>query len=405
MTERNEQGFVRDINQAIEEIKQYNQSSKEKVRALISLPFDFNDVPPINNFINGETTQPVECIDELNNIAILNEQILEFDETLKSKFEERHDELVEALMNRLEGVFKMYNNENLDQNVQQPYPVVGQPIDVQTPQVEEFSPVTPVESYAVPAVEQVPTYGVTPEAFAEPTLQEPVAVPQMGMPTVDVPTMETPVVPEQVSDVPQMDMPVVDVPTMETSSGVPEQVVDVPEVGAPVAEEPVAEVPQMEMPTVELPQINVPAVDQPVDFNPVEAPVEELPQAEEGFVGPELTDELFSDEAKSLAGIIVPTEEELPESANLNDEVEASEVPNGETTEETKDEEKEKSAEEENEDAVVQELKKRYERLLQLEIDAHNNQVLLDKLRSQIKEIEDQIASDQEEISSLKKVA
>ena len=43
MTERNEQGFVKDINLAFLEIKQNNQSSKEIVRALINLPFDFNE--------------------------------------------------------------------------------------------------------------------------------------------------------------------------------------------------------------------------------------------------------------------------------------------------------------------------------------------------------------------------
>ena len=332
MTERNEQGFVRDINQAIEEIKQYNQSSKEKIRALINLPFDFNDVPSINNFINEETIQAVECIDELNNIAILNEQILEFDETLKSKFEERHNELVEALMNRLEGVFKMYNNENLNQNVQPTYPAVGQPVEVQTPQVEEFNPVTPVESYAAPAVEAVPqTYGVAPETFAEPTVQEPVA------------------------EVPAMEMPAVELPTME----------------APVAE-----------------------------FTAVDAPVEELPQAEEGFVGPELTDELFSDEAKALAGIIVPTVEELPESADLNDEVEAPEVP----AEEEKEEVEEKPVDEDEEDEEIRRIREHHREMEEVEVRMWKNKKTLEEKRLEIANLEQGLAADEEELERLRRM-
>ena len=372
MTERNEQGFVRDINQAIEEIKQYNQSSKEKVRALINLPFDFNDVPSINNYINEETTQAVECIDELNNIAILNEQILEFDETLKSKFEERHNELVEALMNRLEGVFKMYNNENLNQNVQPTYPAVGQPVDVQTPQVEEFNPVTPVESYAAPAVEAVPqTYGVAPETFAEPTVQEPVAeVPAMEIPAVELPTMEAPAVPEQVAEV--------------------------PEVEAPVVSEPVAEIPAMDMPVVELPAVGAPVAE----FTAVDAPVEELPQAEEGFVGPELTDELFSDEAKALAGIIVPTVEELPESADLNDKVEAPEVP----AEEEKEEVEEKPVAEDEEDEEIRRIREHHREMEEVEVRMWKNKKTLEEKRLEIADLEQGLAADEEELERLRRM-
>ncbi|MBP5684218.1 MAG: hypothetical protein J6X02_03065 [Bacilli bacterium] len=446
MTERNEQGFVRDISLAIASINQSNQSSKEKVRALINLPFDFNDVPLINNYINGETTQAVECIDELNNIAILNEQILEFNETLnetlKSKFEERHKELVEALMNRLEGVFKMYNNEDLNQSVQQTYPEVEQPVDVQTPQVEEFSPMTPVESYAAPD-QTVEAYG--PESFAEPAAQEQTFDPSMDMSsmagqdlvqpmgmdltaepaldgqTVDMSTEQTfnglgevaqisePAQAEETTEVaapmgmdltaePALDGQAVDMATEPTFSGL-NDVVAIPEPA--LAEETTEVAAPMGMDLTVEPTINGEPVNLGVDptFNGLNdvVSISEPVQAEE-TAEPELNSELFNKEAESLRGIISPVDDVLPESADLNGEVE----------EPTSSEEKVEEYSEEEMNKKVKEIEERYDRLKNLELSVLNNENRLVALHREVSSVEDEISNARkeiDEINSLSKVA
>ena len=184
MTERDEQGFVKDIKVAISEIGNENKSSKEKVQELIELPFKVEDVLDVVNFVNQETSEEVDVRDELYNLAILNEQLVGFDDMFKSKLEERHKVLVEALMNRMEGVFKMYDVNEIE-NVQPVIPTVDQPVEVQTPQLEVINPEVPVAE--VPASEPVATLDA-PEMFtpmANPsTFTEP---PVYGeVPTMDV---------------------------------------------------------------------------------------------------------------------------------------------------------------------------------------------------------------------------
>ena len=398
MTERNEQGFVRDISLAIASINQSNQSSKEKVRALINLPFDFNDVPLINNYINGETTQAVECIDELNNIAILNEQILEFNETLnetlKSKFEERHKELVEALMNRLEGVFKMYNNEDLNQSVQQTYPEVEQPVDVQTPQVEEFSPMTPVESYAAPD-QTVEAYG--PESFAEPAAQEQTFDPSMDMSSMAGQDLVQPMGMDLTAE-PALEGQAVDMATEPTFSGL-NDVVAIPEPA--LAEETTEVAAPMGMDLTVEPTINGEPVNLGVDptFNGLNdvVSISEPVQAEE-TAEPELNSELFNKEAESLRGIISPVDDVLPESADLNGEVE----------EPTSSEEKVEEYSEEEMNKKVKEIEERYDRLKNLELSVLNNENRLVALHREVSSVEDEISNARkeiDEINSLSKVA
>jgi serine/threonine-protein kinase len=60
MTERDEQGFVKDIKVAIDAISKENKSSKEKVRELIELPFSVEDVLDVVNFVNQETSEEVD---------------------------------------------------------------------------------------------------------------------------------------------------------------------------------------------------------------------------------------------------------------------------------------------------------------------------------------------------------
>ena len=165
MTERDEQGFVKDIKVAISEIGNENKSSKEKVQELIELPFKVEDVLDVVNFVNQETSEEVDVRDELYNLAILNEQLVGFDDMFKSKLEERHKVLVEALMNRMEGVFKMYDeNVNVPKN-----PEMERPVEVQTPQLSEFNPEASVEQVATLDNPEVVVPTVDPMAFAAPT--------------------------------------------------------------------------------------------------------------------------------------------------------------------------------------------------------------------------------------------
>ena len=124
-----------DISSSIADLSQENISSEEKIRKLLNLNFSASDVPKIKEFINEWTTQAIECNDELYNIAILNDQIKGFGTS--DVIDKRHNELVEALMSRMEGVFKMYENVDLNSQVNQ---IGGQ--------VEEYNP--PVAAVALP---------------------------------------------------------------------------------------------------------------------------------------------------------------------------------------------------------------------------------------------------------------
>ena len=308
MTERDEQGFVKDIDAVINTIELEEKSVPEKVYEILNLPFSVEDVLKVENFVIKETNSNVDIRDDLYKLAILNEQLNGFDDMFKSKLEERHNEkvneIVEALNIRMEGVNNMYD-ENLE-NVTTVDPTVEQPVEVQTPQLDEVIPEAPVVE--VGAAEPIATFEgepvvttVDPTAFAEPTsygevpTMDPAAFsPEMAMPVMtdpeqfaepvaEVPVEETvaEVAPMEEMEVPAMEpvaeMPVMEVPTEEAVA----EVAPMEEMEAPVME-PVAEMPVMEVPTEE--------VETPVETNDFQDFLNSLPQTDE-YAEPEVTEE------------------------------------------------------------------------------------------------------------------
>ena len=370
MTERDEQGFVRDIKVAISEIGNENKSSKEKVQELIELPFKVEDVLDVVNFVNQETSEEVDVRDELYNLAILNEQLVGFDDMFKSKLEERHKVLVEALMNRMEGVFKMY-----DENVNVPMnPEMERPVEVQTPQLSEFNPEASVEPIATLDNPEVVVPTVDPMAFAAPTGYG--EVPEMV-------ATEAPVIPE--------------------TSEVESYAAPVEEVTASVAEVPATEefaepVQAVESPEDEFMKLlnSLPAdfyqepETQPVTEEVAEAPAEEVVESPvETYTEPEATTEEVTAEVNPFEAVSYAEPEQPVEEAVQEEAPVAEETPiEGEDKEDEEDEE-------------VRNIINLYDRLKELKINVHNNQKHLAKLQQEAAQIEQRIADDNAEINRL----
>jgi hypothetical protein len=352
MTERDEQGFVKDIKVAISEIGNENKSSKEKVQELIELPFKVEDVLDVVNFVNQETSEEVDVRDELYNLAILNEQLVGFDDMFKSKLEERHKVLVEALMNRMEGVFKMY-----DENVNVPNnPEMERPVEVQTPQLSEFNPDASVEPVATLDNPEVVVPTVDPMAFAAPTgygeVPEMVATEASVIPeTSEVESYAAPVeeVTAQTGETPEDEF-------MKLLNSLPADFYQEAEEAQPVAEE-VAEAPAEEV---------------------VEAPVET-------YTEPEATTEEVTEEVNPFEAVSYDEPEAQPEAVQ----------------EETSVAEEKPVEVEDEEDEEVRKIINLYDRLKSLKINVHNNQKKLAKLQQEAAQIEQRIADDNAEINRL----
>ena len=362
MTERDEQGFVKDIKVAISEIGNENKSSKEKVQELIELPFKVEDVLDVVNFVNQETSEEVDVRDELYNLAILNEQLVGFDDMFKSKLEERHKVLVEALMNRMEGVFKMYDeNVNVPKN-----PEMERPVEVQTPQLSEFNPEASVEQVATLDNPEVVVPTVDPMAFAAPTgygeVPEMVATEASVIPeTSEVESYAAPVEEVTVNEEEKEQEPAQTVETSEDDfmkllNSLPADFYQEPEEAQPVAEE---------------------AADAPAE-EVAEAPVET-------YTEPEAVQEETT-EVNPFDAVSYTEPEQTVEEA---------------VQEETAVAEEEPVEAEAEEDEEVRKIINLYDRLKSLKINVHNNQKKLAKLQQQAAEVESQIAKDNEEINSL----
>ena len=392
MTERDEQGFVKDIKAAIDAISNENKTSKEKVRELIELPFSVEDVIDVVNFVNQETSEEVDVRDELYNLAILNEQLNGFDEMFKSKLEERHNDLVEALMNRMEGVFKMYDvNEN--ENVLGVDPTLEQPVEVQTPQLDELSPENLAEPMEVVAGEPIATVDapemvaptVDPTLFAEPTAYG--EVPEMVMPTIE-PVMpeasvEAPTVPsfEEFINANEFEAPVEEEPVAEVAPTAPsfEEFINNNEFEMP-AEEPVMEAP------VEEPAVEENAVPSFADFinnmpeTTYEEPAMEIPPMEVPVEEP-VAEETPAQEAYEEPAIVMPTFE-----APVEEEPVAEEAPVEENT---------------DEDEAVLDIINKYDTLKELNIKVYNDQKQLKELENRVEELKTEISNNQDKIKNL----
>ena len=382
MNERNEQGFVKDISLAIEEVNKLNISSEEKVKTIIELPFDIEDISKIDEYINQLATRKVDCND-LWDIAILNQQIKdESDEALKSHFVKRHDEKIEALMNEMEGVLKMYNEEDL--NVQPENPTVELPNEVQTPQIEEFNPTAPqVEEYATPEI-TVPTEEV-PEVTELTEPVEEVAEVEGVMPEITDPVdyiepanVEAPEEPVVEAEVPEVAEPF-EVPEF---AAVEEYTADVPQEVNEAEEMPV--IPEFEVPEEPVAEVETPEVEAPVEIpefpnEPTYAPfenqvAEEVPVGEPFEVPEEPVAEVETPEIET------PVQEVPADFAGVDN---------------TKPEEDEM-------DDAVREIADRYEQMKNLEIRLYNNQKKHNELAEQIKELETEIDNDQMKIEELR---
>ena len=409
MTERDGQGFVKDIDTVINTIEGEEKSIPEKVIEILNLPFSVEDVLKVENFVIKETNSNVDIRDDLYKLAILNEQLNGFDDMFKSKLEERHNEkvneIVEALNIRMEGVNNMYD-ENLV-NVQAVNPTVEQPVEVPTPQLDVINPEAPVETMEVGVAEPIATFEaapvVDPTQFAAPTsygeipAMEPAFSPDLTVPTVETPVMETPVVEAPVAFAE---------PVIEPAAPVVEAPVEIaPE--APVMEAPVEE------PVVEATDANdFTDFINNGDFTQVEpvAPVEEdtafqdflnngtFAMPEDNMVTPEETNE-FEDFINNLPtdAYVEPEANEAPETPEVEvaPEEEVNEVADV-VPEEPVDNEKD-----DEEDEEVRNIINRYDRLKELEINVHNNQKRLAQLKDEAERVQNDIDNDQEEIKKL----
>ena len=409
MTERDEQGFVKDIDTVINTIEGEEKSIPEKVIEILNLPFSVEDVLKVENFVIKETNSNVDIRDDLYKLAILNEQLNGFDDMFKSKLEERHNEkvneIVEALNIRMEGVNNMYD-ENLV-NVQAVNPTVEQPVEVPTPQLDVINPEAPVETMEVGVAEPIATFEaapvVDPTQFAAPTsygeipAMEPAFSPDLTVPTVETPVMETPVVEAPVAFAE---------PVIEPAAPVVEAPVEIaPE--APVMEAPVEE------PVVEATDANdFTDFINNGDFTQVEpaAPVEEdtafqdflnngtFAMPEDNMVTPEETNE-FEDFINNLPtdAYVEPEANEAPETPEVEvaPEEEVNEVADV-VPEEPVDNEKD-----DEEDEEVRNIINRYDRLKELEINVHNNQKRLAQLKDEAERVQNDIDNDKEEIKKL----
>ena len=388
MTERDEQGFVKDIDTVINTIELEEKSVPEKVYEILNLPFSVEDVLKVENFVIKETNSNVDIRDDLYKLAILNEQLNGFDDMFKSKLEERHNEkvneIVEALNVRMEGVRNMYD-ENLV-NVQPVIPAVEQPVVTPTPQLTAINPETPIETVEVgvaqpfapvaeaPVVD--PTQFAAPTSYGEIPAMEPAFSPDLTVPTVETPVVENVAVPA-----PEMyQAPVIEEPVMV----------------APVAETPVMEVPAPVAPVVETPVMEVPAPVAPV----VETPAEEYEDT--AFV-----DFLNSHDFDLPEDNIAP-EEENNDFINFINNLPADAYVEPEKKEEVVEEVNDEVAEEpvvteknDEEDEEVREIINHFDRLKELKIKIHKNEVRLAELNREVELVEKNLNNDQEEYKRL----
>ena len=448
MTERDEQGFVKDIDTVINTIELEEKSVPEKVYEILNLPFSVEDVLKVENFVIKETNSNVDIRDDLYKLAILNEQLNGFDDMFKSKLEERHNEkvneIVEALNVRMEGVRNMYD-ENLV-NVQPVIPAVEQPVVTPTPQLTAINPETPIETVEVgvaqpfapvaeaPVVD--PTQFAAPTSYGEIPAMEPAFSPDLTVPTVETPVVENvavpapemyqaPVIEEPVMVAPVAETPVMEVPT-PVAPVVETPVMEVPAPVAPVAETPVMEVPAPVTPVVETPVMEVPAPVTPVVEAPVMevpapvAPVVETPVMETPIeVAPvvetpaeEYEDTAFVDFLNShdfdLPEDNIAPEEENNDFINFINNLPADAYVEPEKKEEVVEEVNDEAAEEpvvteknDEEDEEVREIINHFDRLKELKIKIHKNEVRLAELNREVELVEKNLNNDQEEYKRL----
>ena len=377
MTEVDEQGFVRDIKVTVDAISQENKSLREKIKEIIELPYSVQDVIDIENYVNSVTNGQVDVGDEIYQLAIINEQLNGFDVVFKSKLEERHKELVEALMNRMEGVFKMYDVNEVE-NVQTASPVVEQPV-VQTPQLTEINPETPVEEVTVDqpvATLDAPdmfTPVVDPAAYAEPTVSQ-----------TEVATDVPPVYVGPESPLADLTAEVVTKPVAEVQPEVTDSVPSFQEdnnefkgLQLLVGKEDVKEIDN-----------GTPSFQDflnNTDFSNLEQQYA-IPEAEEEQAKEEKVEE--SQELQNFDDFVKALPEEPAQEAN-----EEYEVPE-ETTEPV--------AEDSDEDEKVREISERYDTLKVLSINVYKNQKRLERLVEEQQQVQAEIDNDQEKIASLR---
>ena len=267
-------------------------------------------------------------------------------------------------MNRMEGVFKMYDeNVNVPKN-----PEMERPVEVQTPQLSEFNPEASVEQVATLDNPEVVVPTVDPMAFAAPTGYG--EVPEMGATeaqvipeTSEVESYAAPVEEVTVNEEEKEQEPVQTVETSEDDfmkllNSLPADFYQEPEEAQPVAEE---------------------AADAPAE-EVAETPVETYTQPE--AVQEETTEEVNPFDAVSYAEPEQSVEETVQEEAPVAEE-EPVEV------------------EEEDEDEEVRNIINLYDRLKELKINVHNNQKHLAKLQQEAAQIEQRIADDNAEINRL----
>ena len=396
MTERDEQGFVKDIDAVINTIELEEKSVPEKVYEILNLPFSVEDVLKVENFVIKETNSNVDIRDDLYKLAILNEQLNGFDDMFKSKLEERHNEkvneIVEALNVRMEGVNNMYD-ENLE-NVQPVIPAVEQPVVTPTPQLTAINPETPIETVEVGVAQPItpvaetpvvdPTQFAAPTSYGEIPAMEPAFSPDLTVPTVAAPAPEM----YQAPVIEPVMAPVAEVPVMEAPVAVA-PVAETPVMEAPVEVAPVAETPVMEAPVEVAPVAEAPVIDTPIEVAPVVAvPTEEYDDT--AFV-----DFLNSHDFDLPEDDIAPAEEDSDFINFINN------LPADAYVEPEKKEEVVDANKDDEEDEEVREIINHFDRLKELKIKIHKNEARLAELNREVELVEKDLNNDQEEYKRL----
>ena len=374
-----------DISSSIADLSQENISSEEKIRKLLNLNFSASDVPKIKEFINEWTTQAIECNDELYNIAILNDQIKGFGTS--DVIDKRHNELVEALMSRMEGVFKMYENVDLNSQVNQ---IGGQ--------VEEYNP--PVAAVALPNAASMqytdPMHGLVAADVKEPQI----AVSSTNFNPGEVYADPSAVMGASAQAAAPV-MPVAEaMPTLQDLMGMGKEPVIVSrEAAAPVM--PVAEATTGDQAVKEVIDVKDGALNAAKEAPAEEAAVNELSPEQEAAVFGDTT----AEETKEVEEVPAGETFTVPEVSNLH-EVEVAEEQDGQEVEVPTDgahDEPTEATDDDDLDEAIRHIREHHDQMEEIEIRILRNEKKLAEYEAMAADIRQGLDADKEELERLRK--
>ena len=383
-----------DISSSIADLSQQNISSEEKIRKLLNLNFSASDVPKIKEFINEWTTQAIECNDELYNIAILNDQIKGFGTS--DVIDKRHNELIEALMSRMEGVFKMYENVDLNSQVNQ---IGGQ--------VEEYNP--PVAAVTLPNAASMqytdPMHGLVAADVKEPQIAVSATSFNPGEVYADSSAVmgasaqaAAPVMPVAEATTGDQDHPVLMAPTINPATA--QSLIDIGQRAHKAVDELHAYI-NGDQAVKEVIDGKYGALNAAMEAPAEEAAVNELSPEQEAAVFGDTT----AEETKEVEEVPVGEPFTVPEVSNLH-EVEVAEEQDGKEVEVPTDgahDEPIEATDDDDLDEAIRHIREHHDQMEEIEIRILRNEKKLAEYEGMVADIRQGLDADKEELERLRK--